>query len=431
MLSGEQLGAYCLSERSAGSDVAAMTTRATPDDAASPTAYVLKGTKAWITHAGHADYYTTFARTSDDGEPRAVVLRRARPTPTGLTFGDPRAEDGPALRHRARRCIFDGVLGRRRPARRAARARAWPSRCPPSTAGRLGIAAAATGLAQAALDLATSTTPGSAQQFGRPIARLPGPGVPARRHGGRRHVRARHLPARGPAQGRRSRRSRKEAAVAKLVATDAAMKVTTDAVQVLGGAGYTQDFPARALHARGEGDPDLRGHQPDPAARHQPPAAPRLTAPATPERNTLADQRVHRRPRHRWGLRPRRGHRPPARTPTARPSSSSTCPPRRASSSPPTSASTCVFVAADVRDEAQVQAAIDAAKELGDAADRRQLRRRRHARSGRRQAAARCRSRTSRTSSTSTSSARSTCCGSRPPPCSTTSRSTATAASSS
>ena len=74
MLGGDQLGAYCLSEPQAGSDVASMTTRATPE--ADGAAYRLKGTKAWISHAGHADFYTTFVRTSDDGEPRAVLLRR-------------------------------------------------------------------------------------------------------------------------------------------------------------------------------------------------------------------------------------------------------------------------------------------------------------------------------------------------------------------
>ena len=65
----------------------------------------------------------------------------------------------------------------------------------------------------------------------------------------------------------------RDAAVAKLVATDAAMKVTTDAVQVLGGYGYTRGLPGRALSARGEGHPDLRGHQPDPAAGDRPPVA--------------------------------------------------------------------------------------------------------------------------------------------------------------
>src|SRR5690606_257886 len=69
MLSGDQLGAYCLSEPSAGSDVASIRTRAVPvdDDGGEPTAYRISGTKAWISHAGHADFYTSFVRTSDEG----------------------------------------------------------------------------------------------------------------------------------------------------------------------------------------------------------------------------------------------------------------------------------------------------------------------------------------------------------------------------
>ena len=63
MLSGDWLGAYCLSEPQAGSDVAAIRTRAVRDG----DDYVLTGGKAWISHAGHADFYTTFVRTSDDG----------------------------------------------------------------------------------------------------------------------------------------------------------------------------------------------------------------------------------------------------------------------------------------------------------------------------------------------------------------------------
>lgn len=62
MLGGDLLGAYCLSEPHAGSDPAAMRTRAVRDG----DHYVLNGTKAWITHGGHADFYTVMARTSDD-----------------------------------------------------------------------------------------------------------------------------------------------------------------------------------------------------------------------------------------------------------------------------------------------------------------------------------------------------------------------------
>ena len=109
-------------------------------------------------------------------------------------------------------------------------------------AGRLGIAACAVGLARGALDEAVALRPRAAGL--RPVDRgVPGSAVHAGRHGhpGARRPRA---AARGrPAQGRGSARSRLPAARAKLLATDVAMRVTTDAVQVLGGAGYTTDFP--------------------------------------------------------------------------------------------------------------------------------------------------------------------------------------------
>ena len=72
ILGGETLGGYCLSEREAGSDIAAMRTRATLDDDGSAT---LSGTKSWISHAAHADYYTTFARTDDPPQPGATPTR--------------------------------------------------------------------------------------------------------------------------------------------------------------------------------------------------------------------------------------------------------------------------------------------------------------------------------------------------------------------
>jgi alkylation response protein AidB-like acyl-CoA dehydrogenase len=108
--------------------------------------------------------------------------------------------------------------------------------------GRLGIAAAATGLAQAALDLATSYA-AERQQFGRPIIENQGLAfMLADMEAAVTSSRATYLHA---ARLRDAGRSfTKQAAVAKLMCTDAAMRVTTDAVQVLGGAGYTQDFPA-------------------------------------------------------------------------------------------------------------------------------------------------------------------------------------------
>src|SRR5690606_28953511 len=89
MLSGETLGAYALSEPLAGSDIAAMTTRATPDG----DDWRIRGRKAWISHGGHADYYTTFARTSDEGG-RGVSCFVVPGDAEGITFGAPEKKMG-------------------------------------------------------------------------------------------------------------------------------------------------------------------------------------------------------------------------------------------------------------------------------------------------------------------------------------------------
>ncbi len=235
MLSGDQLGAYCLSEPLAGSDIASMTTRATPDG----DAYVLKGRKAWISHAGHADYYTTFARTSDDGG-RGLSCLVVPADAEGLSFGTPEKKMGLHC-DTVREVIFDDVrvaADRRIGEEGQGMAIALSA----LDAGRLGIAAASTGLAQGALDLAAGYAK-ERQQFGRAIGEFQGlQFLLADMEAAVTSARATYLHAARLKDA--GRVYSKEAAVAKLVATDAAMRVTTDAVQVLGGAGYTQDFPA-------------------------------------------------------------------------------------------------------------------------------------------------------------------------------------------
>ena len=242
MLSGDQLGAYCLSEQQAGSDVGSMTTRAEADgdDAdGGPTAYRLRGRKAWISHAGHADYYTTFARTSDDGGRGLSCLVVPADAP-GLSFGTPERKMGLHC-DTVREVMFDDVpvdASRRIGSEGQGMAIALSA----LDAGRLGIAAAATGLAQSALDLAVSYAK-ERQQFGRAIAANQGLAfLIADMEAAVTSARATYLHAARLKDA--GRVFSKEAAVAKLIATDAAMRVTTDAVQVLGGAGYTQDFPA-------------------------------------------------------------------------------------------------------------------------------------------------------------------------------------------
>src|SRR6478736_5128244 len=240
MLSGDQLGAYCLSEPLAGSDVGSMTTRAVGEGGSDgePTAYRLRGRKAWISHAGHADYYTTFARTSDDGG-RGLSCFVVPADASGLSFGTPERKMGLHC-DTVREVMYDDVpvdATRRVGAEGEGMAIALSA----LDAGRLGIAAAATGLAQSALDLATSYAK-ERQQFGRPISANQGLAfLVADMEAAVTSARATYLHAARLKDAGRA--FSKEAAVAKLVATDAAMKVTTDAVQVLGGAGYTEDFP--------------------------------------------------------------------------------------------------------------------------------------------------------------------------------------------
>lgn len=234
MLSGDQLGAYCLSEPQAGSDVAAIRTRAVRDG----DDYVITGGKAWISHAGHADYYTLFARTSDDGA-RGLSCFHLPAGTEGLTFAEPERKMGLHC-DTVGEVLLDGV---RLPAehRVGKEGSGMSIALAALDAGRLGIAAAATGLAQRALEVSTAYAQ-EREQFGRPIADNQGMAfLLADMAAAVGAARATYLHA---ARLRDAGRPHiQEASVAKLVATDAAMKVTTDAVQVLGGYGYTTDFP--------------------------------------------------------------------------------------------------------------------------------------------------------------------------------------------
>lgn len=234
MLSGDQLGAYCLSEPQAGSDVAAIRTRAVREG----DTYVITGTKAWISHAGHADFYTLFARTSDDGGRGLSCFHVPAGTP-GLSFAEPERKMGLHC-DTVGEVIFDGL--RLDEAHRVgAEGQGMQLALAALDSGRLGIAAAATGLAQRALEVATGYAV-EREQFGRPIAD----------NQGLAFLLADMAAAVGTARATYLHASRlkdagrphtQEASIAKLVATDAAMRVTTDAVQVLGGYGYTTDFP--------------------------------------------------------------------------------------------------------------------------------------------------------------------------------------------
>jgi alkylation response protein AidB-like acyl-CoA dehydrogenase len=234
MLGGGLLGAYCLSEPASGSDAASLRTKAVRDG----DDWVITGTKAWITHGGVADFYTVLARTGVEG-PRGITAFLVPGDAPGLNPAAPEKKMGMKGSPTAQ-LHFDGV--RIPDSRRIGEeGQGFAIALSALDSGRLGIAACAIGVAQAALDESLDYATGRTQ-FGRPIADFQGlrfmlADMATRIEAGRAlYLAAARLRDAGQPFSR-------QAAMAKLFCTDAAMSVTTDAVQVLGGYGYTQDFP--------------------------------------------------------------------------------------------------------------------------------------------------------------------------------------------
>jgi alkylation response protein AidB-like acyl-CoA dehydrogenase len=238
MLAGGLLGAYCLSEPASGSDAASLRTRAVRhgDD------WVIDGTKAWITHAGLADFYTVLARTGADG-PKGITAFLVPGDAQGLTAAAPEKKMG-MKGSPTSQLHFDGV--RVADDRRlGAEGQGFSIALGALDSGRLGIAACAVGVAQAAMDAAVSYAT-ERRQFGRPVADFQGlrfmiADMATKIEAGRAlYLTAARLRDTG-------RPFSRQAAMAKLFCTDTAMQVTTDAVQILGGYGYTQDFPVERM----------------------------------------------------------------------------------------------------------------------------------------------------------------------------------------
>jgi alkylation response protein AidB-like acyl-CoA dehydrogenase len=235
MLGGGLLGAYCLSEPSSGSDAASLRTKAVRDG----DDWVITGTKAWITHGGIADFYTVMARTGAEGS-RGITAFLVPGDAEGLSGAAPEKKMGMKGSPTAQ-VHFDGV--RVPDSRRLGEeGQGFAIALSALDSGRLGIAACAIGVAQAALDEAVAYAT-SRRQFGRPIADFQGlrfmlADMATRIEAGRALcLSAARLRDAG-------RPFSKQAAMAKLLCTDSAMQVATDAVQILGGYGYTADFPA-------------------------------------------------------------------------------------------------------------------------------------------------------------------------------------------
>jgi alkylation response protein AidB-like acyl-CoA dehydrogenase len=234
MLGGAVLGAYCLSEPTSGSDAASLRTKAVRDGGT----WTLDGTKAWITHGGVADFYTVLARSGGEGA-HGISAYLVPGDAAGLSAGPPERKMGMKGSPTAQ-VHFDGVeVPDER--RIGDEGQGFAIALAALDSGRLGIAACAIGVAQAALDTAAGYMV-ERRQFGRPIADFQGlrfmlADMATQVEAGRAlYLTAARLRDAGQDFSAR-------AAMAKLFCTDTAMRVATDAVQLLGGYGYTADFP--------------------------------------------------------------------------------------------------------------------------------------------------------------------------------------------
>jgi len=242
---GEAMFSYALSEPEAGSDAAAMRTRAVRDGGN----YILNGTKRWITNAGVSQFYTVMAVTDPAAGARGIsafVVERGDP---GFTFG--------ALEHKlgirgspTRELYFDNCVI---PADRLVGAEGEGFRIALATLDhtRITIAAQALGIAQGALDFAAGYVR-ERRQFGRPVAEFQGVQFMLADMAMKVEA-ARQLTYAAAAKSDRAMAGEQVpdltfiSSACKCFASDVAMEVTTDAVQLLGGYGYTRDYPVERM----------------------------------------------------------------------------------------------------------------------------------------------------------------------------------------
>jgi alkylation response protein AidB-like acyl-CoA dehydrogenase len=237
---GEAMFSYALSEPDAGSDAAAMTTRAERDG----DSWVLNGTKRWITGAGESLYYTVFAVTDPSAGARGISAFVVEKADTGLTFGAPERKLG-IKGSPTREMYFDGC---RIPSWRLIGEEGTGLRTALRTLDhtRVTIAAQAIGIAQGALDAAIEYT-SKREQFGAPVGEFQGVQFMLADMAMRTEAaRALTYCAASKSESDAADLSYFGAA-AKCFASDVAMDVTTDAVQLFGGYGYVKDYPVERM----------------------------------------------------------------------------------------------------------------------------------------------------------------------------------------
>ena len=237
---GEALFSYGLSEREAGSDTASMKTRAVPvgDD------WVLSGQKSWITNAGVSEYYTVMAVTDPEAGSRGITAFVVEASDEGFSLGAPERKLGirgsPTRELLLDRCPLPGdrIVGEPGHGLKIALQTLDHT--------RVTIGAQAVGIAAGALDVATAYVK-ERRQFGRAVAEFQGVQFMLADMAMKLEA-ARQLVYRAAAASEREESALSFlGAAAKCFASDVAMEITTDAVQLLGGYGYTRDYPVERM----------------------------------------------------------------------------------------------------------------------------------------------------------------------------------------
>ncbi|MQY16082.1 putative acyl-CoA dehydrogenase fadE25 [Streptomyces sp. RB5] len=237
---GDAMFSYCLSEPDAGSDAGGMKTRAVRDG----DHWVLNGVKRWITNAGVSEYYTVMAVTDPDKRTKGISAFVVEKSDEGVSFGAPEKKLG-IKGSPTREVYFDNV---RIPADRmiGAEGTGFATAMKTLDHTRITIAAQALGVAQGALDYAKGYVR-ERKQFGKPIGDFQGLQFMLADMAMKISA-ARALTYQAAAASQRGDADLTYlGAAAKCFASDVAMEVTTDAVQLLGGYGYTRDYPVERM----------------------------------------------------------------------------------------------------------------------------------------------------------------------------------------
>ncbi|MDT0609907.1 acyl-CoA dehydrogenase [Streptomyces lancefieldiae] len=242
---GDGMFSYCLSEPDAGSDAAGMKTRAVRDG----DHWILNGVKRWITNAGVSEYYTVMAVTDPTKRSKGISAFVVEKSDAGVSFGAPERKLG-IKGSPTREVYLDNV---RIPADRmiGEEGTGFATAMKTLDHTRITIAAQALGIAQGALDYAKGYVK-ERKQFGKPIADFQGiqfmlADMAMKIEAARQLTYAAAAKSERVAAGGGEGDLTFQGAAAKCFASDVAMEVTTDAVQLLGGYGYTRDYPVERM----------------------------------------------------------------------------------------------------------------------------------------------------------------------------------------